>query len=493
MPVPAAGRRVLIAASLALIAALVFPAAADPWLAPGDARLRHDLQLLSDAGIVHAPLTAWPVSWAEVARDVQGAPDDPGRPAYIAAALARVRAAAADASRIGVMGWNARVGGSAKPMTLRRFADVPREEGEISGSVQYTGERFAYRLQATAVADASDGKDVRPDGSYVGMVLGNWMLSGGYIDRWWGPGWEGSLILGTNARPLPAVTIERNYSDASERPWLAWIGQWRLAATMGKFEDERTDAPDARFFGMRFTWKPHPRLEIGLSRSAQWCGEGRPCDGETFWDLFTGNDNDQDPSLQPGNQMAGVDFRWSLPWAPVAVYAQAIGEDEANSMPSKYLGLAGIEVSGGFGERSWRAHVEYADTACAFYESEPQFGCAYRNQVYFDGYQYRHRSLGHAIDGDSRQLAAGLLMVNPGGDSWEVALQDADINREGANPVHSVSIDAGSIRSADLYHRREFAGGDLRIGVGYEEREIDATGQDTQDVRGYLQWTAYFD
>ena len=132
--------------------------------------------------------------------------------------------------------------------------------------------------------------------------------------------------------------------------------------------------------------------------------------------------------------MAGVDFRWSVPWAPVAVYAQAIGEDEANSMPSKYLGLAGIEVSGGFGERSWRAHVEYADTACAFYESEPQFGCAYRNQIYFDGYQYRDRSLGHAIDGDSQQLAAGFMLVNPGGDSWEFALQDADINRGEREP-----------------------------------------------------------
>jgi hypothetical protein len=58
--------------ALPLLASLVAArAAADPWIAPGDARLRHDLQLLSDAGIVHAPLTAWPVPWAEVVRDVQ--------------------------------------------------------------------------------------------------------------------------------------------------------------------------------------------------------------------------------------------------------------------------------------------------------------------------------------------------------------------------------------------------------------------------------------
>jgi len=479
---------------LALLALPVaHSAAADPWLAPGDARLRHDLQLLSDTGIVRAPLTTWPVSWAEVARDVRKCGDDPELPLHVAAALARVRAAAEQATVIGQYEWNLRAAGSEQPMTLRRFSDVAREEGELSAGLQYTGQRFAYRLQATAVADASDDKDFRADGSYVAAVLGNWFVHGGYVDRWWGPGWEGSLILGTNARPLPAVTIERNFSDPFEHAWLKWIGQWRLVATMGQFEGDREDAPDAKFFGMRATWKPHPRLEVGISRSAQWCGEGRPCGLGTFWDLFVGNDNDQPVEEQPGNQMGGVDFRWSIPWAPVALYAQGIGEDEANKMPSKYIGLFGAEVWGGLGDRSWRAHLEYADTACSFYESEPQFGCAYRNAAYEDGYQYRDRVLGHAIDGDSQQLAAGFLLVNPGGDSWEFAIQEADINREGVHPVNSVSLVPATIRSADLYHRREFFGGDLRIGVGYEERDSTLDIDDTEDVRGFLQWSASFE
>ncbi|MFZ2507639.1 MAG: capsule assembly Wzi family protein, partial [Steroidobacteraceae bacterium] len=352
-------------------------ACADPWLGPGDGRLRHDLELLSDAGIVRAPLTAWPVSWAEIARDLRAASENPAMPLHVAAALARVRVAARAATSVGELDLHARIAGSSQPMTLRRFSDVAREEGEISGAAQYTGERFAVRLQATAVADASDGKELRADGSYAGVVLGNWMLSAGLIDRWWGPGWEGSLIYGTNARPIPSITIERNYSDPVEHPWFNWIGQWRLAVTMGQLEGNRDDAPHAQLFGMRATWKPHARLEIGISRSAQWCGDGRPCDAGTFWDLLLGNDNDQQLAEQPGNQMGGFDLRWSLPWAPVAVYAQAIGEDEADYLPIKYLGQFGAETWGGIGERSWRAHVEYADTACAFYESMPQFGCAY--------------------------------------------------------------------------------------------------------------------
>lgn len=467
-------------------------AVGDPWQAPGDARLRHDLQLLADSGLVHAPLSSWPVFWGEIARDVASSGRDSELPAHVMAALARVRQGAAQAVETGAWNAAARVSGSQDPMTLRRFADVPREEGEVMGGVQYTGERFAWRLQATAVASPVDGRNLRPDGSYAGAVLGNWVISAGYVDRWWGPGWEGSLILGTNARPLPAVTIERNYSDPIDHPWLAWIGRWRVVATLGQFEGSRTDAPDARLFGMRVTWKPHERLEVGFTRSAQWCGEGRPCDLDTFVDLFLGRDNDQPAALQPGNQMAGLDARWALPWAPVAVYMQTIGEDEANSMPSKYLGLMGTEAWGGWGERSWRAHLEYADTACAFYESPPEFGCAYNHSIYSDGYQYRDRSLGHALDGDSRQFAFGFQLVEADGRSWELSAQDARVNRRAAIAVHSVSPVAANIRSADLAHRRVFLAGDLAVGLGYEERSLPSAPGSGGNVRGFVSWSRQF-
>ena len=47
-------------------------ASADPWLAPGDAGLRSDIQLLADAGIIRGPVTTWPMSWPDLARDVTG-------------------------------------------------------------------------------------------------------------------------------------------------------------------------------------------------------------------------------------------------------------------------------------------------------------------------------------------------------------------------------------------------------------------------------------
>ncbi len=483
-----AAQRALCVLGLATFAAGT--ATAGPWLEPGDARLRHDLQLLSDAGIVHAPLSVWPVSWPEIARDIRDIRVEQ-QPAHVGAALARVRHAAAEATRLGELAIDASLAGSERPMALRRFDDVPRETGEITFAVESMASAFAFRVEATGAADASDGEEFRPDGSYVAWVAGNWMLHAGWIDRWWGPGWEGSLIYGSNQRPIPSITIERNYSDAFEHPWLSWIGQWRLVATLGQLVDDREDAPNAQLFGMRATVKPHPRVELGLSRTAQWCGDGRPCDLDTFWDLLIGNDNDQSLEDQPGNQLGGFDARWSIPWAPVAVYAQAIGEDEANFMPSKYIGMAGVEFWGGLGDRSWRVHLEATDTTCSFYESEPDYGCAYQHTIYFDGYQYLDRSIGHAIDGDSRQLAAGALLVNADGSSWELALQDSRLNRKGRNEVHSVSPVRDELRSVDLHHRRELFGGDLRVGIGYEERDVVQPG--VQDgFRGYLRWSGRF-
>ena len=75
-------------------------------------------------------------------------------------------------------------------------------------------------------------------------------------------------------------------------------------------------------------------------------------------------------------------------------------------------------------------------------------------------------SIGHAIDGDSQQIAVGAMLVNGDGSSWELAGQSAKINRESANPVHSVAPFATEIRSVDVYHQRILFGGELKIGYG---------------------------
>jgi hypothetical protein len=469
---------------------------ADPWLAPGDVRLRHDLELLADTGIVRGPVTQWPLPWPDIARDVTGDVRITDLDAGTLGALDRVRRAARRVMRTGDINRHARIAGSSEPDALRGFGATPREEGELEGSIDWTGDRFAFRLQATVVSDPDDDKTWRADGSYIGVNVGNLMLSAGYIERWWGPGWDGSLILSNSARPIPAFTIERNYSDAFTWPVLKWFGPWRATVSFGALEDHREDFDETRFFAARVTFKPWQHLEIGLSRTAQWCGEGRPCDASTFWDLLTGNDNDQDPAEQPGNQLAGYDLRLSSPWRrfPLALYAQMIGEDEAGFMPSRFLGLLGAEFNGSMGQGSYRVRAEYSDTTCNFSRSDPIFNCAYESSIYTQGYRFRGRSIGHSMDSDGRMTTVGALYVQPDGASWELRARSADLNRNALvpEPNHTTAPLATDLESVDLYHRRELLRGGLTAGIGFERRAVPSLSSTDDQWRFTAEWVTEF-
>ena len=237
-------------------------------------------KLLSDAGIVHAPLTAWPVSWAEVARDIGGVDAEPVAAATSAAALERVRRTANGDDAHG------------RPADRCIHFRVPEADGAAALRRRAARERRDLRrcaIPRRSLRDAPAGdrrRSTPPTARKLqagrqlrsAVVLGNWMLHAGYIDRWWGPGWEGSLIYGSNSRPIPSITIERNYSDPIDHPWLRWIGQWRFVADdEASSRDERTDAPEcpavrhARDLEDRIQ-----RLEVGFSRTAQWCGDWPP-------------------------------------------------------------------------------------------------------------------------------------------------------------------------------------------------------------------------
>jgi hypothetical protein len=477
------------------LAALVMPAMAltQPLLSPGDSALRQDLQLLADAGIVRVPVTTWPMSWPDIAREVGGASARLKGRSELEAPLARVRAAATRAARNGVAGAVLSIAGARDPQGLRTFEDTPREEGELGLQVTWLGSRVAMNLELAAVDDPDDGKDVRLDGSFIGITIANWMITGGALPRWWGPGWEGSLILSSNARPMPGIAIERNYSDPPSWRGLRWIGPWRATVSMSALESRGVAVPDARFFAARVTARPRPWLELGLSRTAQWCGEGRPCDLSAFTDLLLGRDN-REPSetgeREPGNQMAGYDLRIRSPWGavPAAVYLQLIGEDEAGGLPSKFLGLAGAEV---WAHSRWgaaRLHVEYTDTTCNFSRRSPAFDCAYRNGLYPQGYAFRSRAIGHALDADGRMSSIGLRLGRPDGASWAVLYRRIVLNRGGAEPepTHTSSTARDQLNNLELQYNRAFARGALGVGMSLDD--FDGPLRSGSELRGFVQW-----
>ncbi len=457
--------------------------------------MRHDIQVLADYGALRSPVTTWPISWDAVLADLEYVQaNDIVLPNRVLPTFDRVLVRARREATRGRMSASASVAVAEKPANIRGFANSPREDAEVRAGVNWLSDWVTLDLNVTAVDSPADGKDVRPDGSQIGIDLGNWSIAASTQDRWWGPGWDGSLILSNNARPIPSLAIGRNRTTAPEARWLRWIGPWDLDVMFGQLEKERF-VPNARFFGMRLNVRPLQGLEIGISRSAQWCGDGRPCDFDTFWDLFWGRDNAGDdgvtPENEPGNQLAGFDVRWTNFWTgrPLTFYGQLIGEDEAGGFPSRYLAQFGIEGSVISRDQvSYRWFVEGAATSCDALKGTVIYNCAYRNSIYRSGYNYHGRIVGHGLDNDARVVSAGLIVVTEAGNLWQVLGRIGELNRRGDDAQHSVASVAQDLASLDIQHTRETRIGRFEAGLGFERREVTGTGIHSRETRAFLRW-----
>jgi hypothetical protein len=468
-------------------------ARADPWLAPGDEGTRADILRLADAGILRGPVTTWPLSWPDIARDALGA-NAHGLDEATASSLLRIQGLARRASGKGFSGIGYRVSGAREPETFRAFADSPREAGEVSVHGSWLTDHLALNLQASYEVDPSDEKKMRGDGSYIGVSIGNFMISAGLMERWWGPGWDQGLILSTNARPIPTITLERNYTDPFKTKLLSWIGPWRASIAVGEAEEHDIAVPGVRFFAARVNFKPRRWMEVGMTRTAQMCGADRPCGAHTFFDMLLGRDNQVDEAgtptpAQPGNQMAGYDLRLNSPWraVPVAFYSQWIGEDEAGGLPSKFIGQFGLETWGSLALGGWRLRTEYTDTACDFTRKNPEYRCAYVNGLYPQGYTYRGRTIGSSMDNDSRMMSVSGLLTRSNGSVLSLTLRKIELNRDGGpHPISTIRTDLDNV---EFRYSRPLWAGKLALGVGYLDIQLEP---DSSRVNGFLIWQQGF-
>jgi len=495
--------RMIVMAVLLLMHSVAISAAAQGFFLPaGDVRLRDDLMLLVDEGVINLPLNEWPLAIHDVAAALAPVDGSEIHEPALQNALARVLAATTRASD--AASWKIREisASTGQPALLRDEGTLGRENGELTSVGGATTDRYNITLSATGVVDASDGQDIRFDGSDISVRWGNWIFSLNQMDRWWGPGRDGSLILSNNARPMPAVSLDRVRSLPLDVPVLRWLGPWRFSGFLGLMENERSDVDRPVFMGMRLVFKPAPIFEFGMSRSAQFCGKGRQCNLETFGRVLIGQDNAgirglDDPLDEPGNQMAGFDVRVVSPFKqlPIALYAQEIGEDNSSTgIPERYLGLFGGEMWFMLGAGSvLRSHVEYANTKVKWYDSEIEYDTAYTQGIFTEGYRYRGRNIGHTTDGDSESVSLMLSLTTGEGHRWAAKVRKGRLDRccvQGANS--RISSGPSSYKSAELSWEGRVRNQGLEVQLGYEEQSPDSAG-DADGVFGFIQWRKRFD
>jgi hypothetical protein len=321
------------------------------------------------------------------------------------------------------------------------------------------------------------------------------MLSASALDRWWGPGWQASSILGNNARPIPALMLERNSTRAFNQKWLGWVGTWDLTTFWGQLGEDQ-DTPNANLFGLRINFRPLKSLEIGLSRTAQMCGDGRPCDLKTFFDMLVGNDNiaqGTTPEEEPGNQLAGYDVRWSntMTRQPFALYLQITGEDLDEWRPSGEFPIIGGETWGAWDKLgSYRFYVEWTDTICNWQPGDDhKFDCVYNHHIYRDGYRYKGKSIGSPVDNDARVTTIGGVLIDHKDRSWLVNAAFGVLNRADVpDPRNTVASERTDYWEIEVSSKRPLWIGEAYAGLGYDYRKNMVTNISDGDVRVFFEW-----
>lgn len=500
--------------AIALLLTTTASSFASPRIESNSIADRHDMLLLRDYEQIESAVLTWP--WP-MGRSVANYELEITNYKLLGDAQRRFGERYSRESQLGIRPAEASMAFASDTMPFRSFGYQPREQFEIFVSTSWLSEWTAGKIQFNYADNPSDRNELHLDGSYFSFALGNWVAAIDQVERWWGPGWDGSLILSNNARPVPALSLTRISPEPFESKYLKWIGPWTFTTFMGQLNNDEGDRPgsNARLFGMRieftpFDWK---HLDIGLSRTAQWAGDGRPGGLDTFWKLLAGEDNrvpgsNVTAANEPGNQLAGVDYRIKYPHVKIAHYAQLTGEDESHFLPDANMILLGVEAWGELPafNATWRAYFEFADTRAGYLLADPDsgqranrvFNTAYNHGIYREGYRYKGRSIGHAMDGDGQMRSIGFFATQENGNIWGSKIRNYDINRDGNGP-NSVSIDPLEGSSIELFGELALSpilnkslkmenADEIKInfGIHYISEENIATNKTSNDFGGHL-------
>jgi hypothetical protein len=415
---------------------------ASPWMDANDVHLRADLQLLNDTGVIDLPITTYPLMWSSIFSEIH-AVELSTLSSLQQDALIHIQRKMNFFVKKGFI-HRASLSIANKNSPFSDFGKDTSNKFDGGFSTQYTHQNFSGQLKINLQKNKYNIKNtdkIHFDDSYIAFKLGNWIVNAGAIDQWWGPGYDTSLILSSNARPLPAIAIRRNNSKAFDHPWLHWIGPWTLTSQIAQLEHERF-IPEAKLWSTRFTLKPFQSLELGLSWSYQWGGKGEDESLDRFIDGLLGRSECANPSMscdssqhtKLGNQLAGFDLRWShMLWnRPYALYAQSIGEDSAGKVNiTDKASLYGIETQFQAYNQRILMNLEYTDTqvGCGGKYSST-LNCFYEHTTYKTGYRYHQKSIGSTYDNDSKTLALSVITRLVNQDSWQFKVKRIHLNTD---------------------------------------------------------------
>ncbi len=240
---------------------------------------------------------------------------------------------------------------------------------------------------------------------YIKLNIANIEIEVGRDSLWWGAGHHGAWLMTNNAKPFDMIKISTPRPVLL--PWIfKYLGPFKLAAFWTELEADR-DVSEPELLGLRINFKPHPSLEIGISRIVMMGGEGREeIDYEDYWEVFIAN-KENEPGKLNNNQLGGIDFSLRIPHIDkvlplansITLYGDIAGEDEAGGLPSRTAYLGGIYLGNLFLTGRTDLRFEYAENHIP---NHPDYW--YSHNVYTSGYTYEGRIIGHHMGTDAEDI-----------------------------------------------------------------------------------------
>mgnify|MGYP001433038623 CR=1 FL=1 len=238
------------------------------------------------------------------------------------------------------------------------------------------------------------------DGSYIQHTSGILTFGAGLIDRHWSFSNNTSLVLSQNARPTESIYLK--LENKFKYDWLPSKANWSLEVFNG-FNEGSLNNNKSMLLGTRATLSPYEGLDFELIQTSQWGGEGYDKGISALGSaLFLDSNSGSNSNI---NKMAGFGISYLIPsnTIPLRIYGQAIGEDEAGSLPSCYAYLAGLEWSNSKSKYPIILGFETVDTRI----DETEHGYCGPNTMYNNNiYHYTNygKSMGAAIDTEGTSL-----------------------------------------------------------------------------------------
>lgn len=413
--------------ALALLLGTCLPAAASPWAEVGDSQLRADIEVLAASGQIDDLTIHWGLPW-EAAKTRLGG-ETVAASLMVQGARRRVLKHARTETDEGFSAA-LRLAGTGSTSLVHGFNGMARGEGEAQGILEYSSGALSAQLALGAFTANGRGNTTKLmlDESYVAVQLGDALVYGGWRSHWWGPGWISALSLSNFARPMPQVGIQRASTAASSWPILSLLGPWQFEFLLGAFDGPRV-MQNQYYNALHFVFNPLPGLQIGLSRTQQFCGTGIDC--VPLLDYFSLSNDFTKANRSNDQGSIEVKYRSRLAGVPVEFYLQAMNEDSSPFIHSATSHLFGTSAYFSVSGRPFRITLEYADTVPTrniFSFGDFLYGYAYTNGQFIDGIRHRGRTLGFGLDSDSRLLSLQAAWSDIGGRFYQLTVHKGQIN-----------------------------------------------------------------